>query len=270
MLTAVEQLHTTARRFAMDAHARWCAWYDDSGASGRPSSVEARGIYPRYLIHVAMLRAVELFMPAMLPSDLATARGVLAAAIRRASSPSTQRLTGSVEQSAMEEERQAFAAFIETVTIDQLIQTEPLPYRQALTLEEAATRWAPVVTAWSIGSSYWYPLSDSHRNDVIAFAAPEFNRALGAVWLRSVLAARGVERVFEFREFTDDPGYDLDLSMADFCYTGAEGYWCTPALDWLVYASHEESLTLGGGWLIAAARAAWPAWSSHLWTANWS
>ncbi len=35
-------------------------------------------------------------------------------------------------------------------------------------------------------------------------------------------------------------------------------------MDWLMYASHEGSLTIAGDWLIEEVRAAWPEWEQHL------
>ena len=64
------------------------------------------------------------------------------------------------------------------------------------------------------------------------------------------------------------PVVEQPLAAASFRFDGGEGHWCDARVDrrdWLVYASHEGSLTLGGGWLVAAAQRAWPAWAGHLW-----
>lgn len=60
-----------------------------------------------------------------------------------------------------------------------------------------------------------------------------------------LLERRGVERVFEIREHGEC--YQLDLALAEFRYgPGLEGYWFDETDDWVVYCSHEHSLTLAG------------------------
>jgi hypothetical protein len=74
--------------------------------------------------------------------------------------------------------------------------------------------------------------------------------------LQSILSARRIERLFELREYGDC--FELDVAAASFCYDGTEGSWCDRDLDWMINASHEATITFGGGWLIQAVRDATP------------
>ena len=134
---------------------------------------------------------------------------------------------------------------------------------------EAAVTWTALASAWDItDASWWFPLAETSRRGVVAFQAAAFHAALGPTWLRRLLAERGVERTICFPEFDELPVEEVPLPVATFRFDGAERYWCDARADhrdWLVYASHEDSLTLGGGWLVAAAQRAWPAWSRQLW-----
>jgi hypothetical protein len=135
---------------------------------------------------------------------------------------------------------------------------------------EAAAIWADIVADWDIapGSVWWFPLAPTKRLGVLALDAREFNAALGAPWLKELLAGHGVERVLYFREFADLPVLQQPLDQVTFRYDRAEGYWCDTRADrrdWLVYASHENSITLGGPWLVHALHGSWPAWRAHLW-----
>jgi len=135
---------------------------------------------------------------------------------------------------------------------------------------DAAAVWAAIAAEWDIapGDVWWFPLAPTSRTGVLALQAEAFAAALGAGWMRDALAAHGVERVLYFREFADLPVLEQPLAQATFRYDRAEGYWCDARAerrDWLVYASHEDSLTLGGSWLVEALQAAWPAWREHLW-----
>lgn len=76
------------------------------------------------------------------------------------------------------------------------------------------------------------------------------------------IAERGVIRVLELRE--DGPGYELDLSESHFTYNGAEGCWTIGSIEWLVYASHESSITFGGPWLIERMRRVFPEFDRYL------
>lgn len=128
--------------------------------------------------------------------------------------------------------------------------------------------WERASSAWDIRDQYWYPLEDTTRADVMAFNASGFHAAGGVEGLRAALAARGVERVIETRELAELPTREVDVADADFAYEFAEGYWCDAHHDWIVYASHENSLTIGGRWLIDAIRQRWPEWEMHSW-ARW-
>jgi len=125
--------------------------------------------------------------------------------------------------------------------------------------------WQRLADTWTVGAGYWHPLAEGPRRDVLAFQAPDFHQALVAEGrLHTILAGRGVERVFELRE--GGSAYQIELSDLDPAYTGDEGFWCSDVVDWLLYASYEGSLTVGGKWLISEVKAARPEWERHVWT----
>jgi len=55
------------------------------------------------------------------------------------------------------------------------------------------------------------------------------------------------------------------VSLFQPYYNGAEGYWSSDGLDWIIYASHESSVTVGG-WLLEEVKQAWSDWNSRIWT----
>ena len=131
--------------------------------------------------------------------------------------------------------------------------------------DERDALWARASAVWDIRDTHWHPLAETSREDVAAFRASAFHAAVGAAGLRAALAAHGVRRVVETREFAELPTRELDLAQADFEYDFAEGYWCDARLDWLVYASHEDTLAVGGAWLSDAVKQQWPGWEAHYW-----
>lgn len=125
--------------------------------------------------------------------------------------------------------------------------------------------WSRLEDAWGVRAGYWYPLREIGRRDVLAFEASAFDEALVASGrLHAIFATRGIERAFELRE--GGGAFQVALGDLEPAYTGEEGYWCSDAMDWLLYASHENSVTVAGEWLISAVKAAWPAWERHVWT----
>jgi hypothetical protein len=97
----------------------------------------------------------------------------------------------------------------------------------------------------------------------VAFKTRAFDEAVAPERLRGALAARGIQRVWELREY--GPEYEEAVAMLDPYYNGAEGYWSSGDLDWIIYASHESSVTVGG-WLLQDVKAIWPSWQVHVWT----
>ena len=144
-----------------------------------------------------------------------------------------------------------------------------------LAKSEADEAWASLAQTWDIipNGVWWFPLAPTTCAAVVAFKAAAFHVALGREWLRRTLAGRGVERVLHFSEFDHVPVAELPLAAAAFRYERrpGEGYWCDARAahrGWLVYASHEDSVTLGGAWLVADAQHDWPNWSAHLWNGS--
>jgi hypothetical protein len=115
-----------------------------------------------------------------------------------------------------------------------------------------------------VPEGYWYPLADVARTDLLAFEAPRFHEALLAgKRLHAILADHGVEHVFELLE--GGKAYSMELRDLYPMYGGDEGFWCSDAMDWILYASHEGSFTVGGSGLVPAVKAAWPDWKRYVW-----
>jgi len=112
---------------------------------------------------------------------------------------------------------------------------------------------------------YWHPLlGEELPPQVFAVQQAWFDYAVPPPTLQRILGQRDITRVWELREY--GPEYEIDLDEMEPEYTGAEGYWTSGDMDWLVYVSHESSVTLAGGWLIDAVKTVWPEWERRLYT----
>jgi hypothetical protein len=198
-------------------------------------------------------------------ADFEHTRSLLVAAGHSAHDEFTREPIGEVDARAMAEERAAFCQYVDGLRPPDLHSVEPLPNRRVLTVEESKSIWSPVRARWQFTNDYWYPLAVCTLTDVIAFNANAFEGAVPYDQLRTILIKHGVQRVWELREYR--PEYEQDVLLLIPRYNGAEGYWSSAELDWIIYASHEASVTIGG-WLVGEIEAVWPAWKAHVWSAD--
>lgn len=138
---------------------------------------------------------------------------------------------------------------MEALTPTDLVNAEPLPYRRVLRKEDSERLWNGLRKAWSIGGGYWFPLKEgTPPHNILAFHTDYF-QSNGQRTLRDALERRGVSKVFRLHEFAN-PEYKVELRIFEPGYGDVgEQYSTSEHADWIVYASHESSMTIGE-WLI--------------------
>jgi hypothetical protein len=157
-------------------------------------------------------------------------------------------------RAAMDEERETFAHFVRSVTVNELESVEPLQFRRVFGKEELNQAWHRLDDVWDIKMGHgWWPLrAGVAPSNVIAFHEDWFNRDKIAA-LRELLLDHGIDRVWELREFGEWACEQSTMALKP-AYTGEEGYRMSSKVDWLVYVSHESSVTLAGEWLVEGFR----------------
>jgi hypothetical protein len=262
-------LHTAARRYCLDRHRYWCQRYSeivikggDRQQDGYHYSSEALATFPRYNVLNAIRVELERIDSAKL-GNLESTRAFLVLAGETAEDEFTMRPISEIDAQAMAEERDAFCRYVRELELSDLNLVEELPYRRVLATEESKSIWLRLRDRWQISKGYWYPLADCKLPDVVAFKTRDFEKAFMRKTLQGILAAHGIERVWELREY--GPEYEEDVSLFEPHYNGAEGYWSSGDLDWIIYASHESSVTVGG-WVLQEVKAMWSSWRSQVWT----
>lgn len=262
-------LITAARRYCLERFAYWCDQYSkivqkrsNLEHDGYHYSPEALATFPRYNVLNAIRVEIERFDEAKL-DDPDHTKALLILAGETADDDFTRQPIGEIDRSVMAEEREAFCAYLASLTLVDLKAVAPLPYRRVLSTEESTSIWSRLRSRWEIPRGYWYPLADCELPDVVAFKARAFDEALPNERVREILKAKGIERVWELREY--GPEYEEALELFEPKYNGAEGYWTSGDLDWIIYASHECSVTVGG-WLLGDLKVAWPSWQANVWT----
>ena len=222
---------------------------------------EALGIFPRYNVLKAIQVELERLDPASL-TDLPETRELLLLAGMTAEDEFTMEPIGVIDASTIADEREAFCRFIRGLAEADLALIQPLLYRRVLSQDEAAQILSRLQQTWQITDWYWYPLAESSIATVAAFQDGPFHEALSPQLLQSILGTRGIERIGSFESSGQS---EQDAALFFPYYNGAEGYWSSGELDWIVYASHESSVTVGG-WLLEEIKALWPSWNEKIWT----
>lgn len=137
---------------------------------------------------------------------------------------------------------------------------------------ETAYEAIPVNIKNFIWSCYWYPLKkikdDIH---VIAFEADFFDDGVYLNLLRDILISHGVSRVTvvpeldhvyvieNFKEtildIDEDGAYDLPHHSEQFIFDKSK--------DWMIYTSHEATITFAGEWLVSEIKKCIKDWEKH-------
>lgn len=144
------------------------------------------------------------------------------------------------------------------------MEKEKIPDEVSIELREK------MENTWDINlRHYWYPLSKCKRCDLIAFDADyieDDSSKLNCIIM--LLKEHGVSQLYEFLE--SGHAYKIQISELRPFYayynasTGGEGFWCSEEMDWIIYASHEGTITFGGEWLVEGLKSLWSDWKNHI------
>ncbi|SHN13758.1 hypothetical protein [Roseibium suaedae] len=250
-MTESLDLHTFARRYCIDRIAYWHNKYRpierneiNSIGSGRHKTTDAAyDIFPRYNILAEILLSVETLDSDNLPEFKKLAE-LLSNFGHSAKSDFTSNHDNSTAHSAEQEERYTFIEAVEKAAADGPGEQLPLPYRRVLAHSEVEQVRSDIATIWGATDDYWYPLREKSHPSLVAFDLGSIDEKRFLKYLCKFLSFGRDEKIFELREY--GPSYQLDGRLAHPQYNGAEGYWCSPSNEWIVYCSHENTVTLGG------------------------
>ncbi len=255
-------LHTAARRYCEDRFLEWTQTYADLQAKenfqtenlfkpGWDYSQEAYGIFPRYRFDKATKIEVERLVPHSSKS-LEELRSQLITASDIAEGRLHAELKNEIARKALREESEDYKTYIRILSEGDLLSIAPLPFRRVLTTTESKALWNQLRMTWDIGEGYWFPLREEPiPPNMMAFHVDYFEKMNGVKLLQEALRMRHFARVFELHEFSpDEPDYEIEVSILKPAYLfGGEQYCTAEGIDWVVYASHESSITVCGEWL---------------------
>ncbi len=261
-MNEIQALHAAARRYCVERFDYWAERYKQllprmPVLAYTPKQLDT---FPRYNMVDAIREAIE----SAVSGDFSSLHDLRVFLISTARNVETQRTQGSedIARQAMHEERDLFCNYVEGVTDGQLRRIEPLPYRRSLSETETIDLRTRVHAKWDWDGKYWYPLiAEDMPQNVIALQYRYFHDEVGAEALQRLLHAHQPGHLYEFREWR--PDLEIDDELLDALYT-QERFWTNDEMDWVVYVSHESSITFAGQWLIEAILEIWPNWRQRI------
>jgi hypothetical protein len=265
-MNSAQALHNAARCYCIDNYRHWCKVYaavpKGEDGCGYHYSAKALDTFPRYQILNAIRVAVETVDSDSL-ADFTSAKSLVVNAGSIADDDFTRNPLGEIATNAQSSEREKFCDFVNSLTEMGVWNYDPLPYRRVLSKAESERVWSSLGSVWGVPArAHWYPLCETSIADIAAFRADAFHEFVPAHALRRKLVGLCIERVWELREY--GPEYIEDVELFDPLYNGAEGAWTAPGYPWVIYASHESSLTVAGT-LLSEIKRMWPNWQQHKW-----
>jgi hypothetical protein len=254
----ITALHTAARGFCMEQYAFWVRKYTELQkaekflpehyfSSGWTYSRDAYSLFPRYrLVEATLINIERLSFDGRTPLD--EARETLLAAGREALDSLHREFKGKAAAvEALETQARSYDEFVRDASDRPLDEVQPIAYRRVLTKSESEGLWALLKQRWKIrGAGYgWFPLTD----DPAPAGALTFHKELwlfrdGHSLLQRFLLKENVFRCFLLREL-GPPDFEMDAVLAESKYDGSESFIMTNS-DWVLYTSHESSVTLAG------------------------
>lgn len=240
-----EALITTARRYCIDNHSYWANRYsNEMSHNNNPYSDNDYNLFPRYNALAAILLGVEAFVGQTFAS-LDNCKQELKQMGLTSRTPFTTGQQNDIERNAIQDERNKFVKFIDGITMRDLELVEALPHRRKLKDEEAKQIRQYLLDNWNYDGGYWEPLENKSQKPTV-FVMKESVTQSDIKKIIQIVSERADNKIFEISEDRNDYEIEIDSFSPDLYET----ICCDKSFDWVVYGSHESTISFGGAWLI--------------------
>ncbi|HEY5462997.1 MAG TPA: hypothetical protein VIJ95_07055 [Hanamia sp.] len=244
-MTPTEALITTARRYCMDNHSYWANRYsNEMSHNNNPYSDNDYNLFPRYNALAAILLGVETFV-GQTSTSIDNCKQELKQTGLTSQTPFTTGRQNDIERNAIQDERNKFAKFIDSITDSDLELVEALPHRRKLKDEEAKQIRKQLLDTWNYDGSYWEPLENRSTKPTV-FLMKEIVTKEDIEKIIQIVSEKADKNIFEVSEDRNDYEIEIDSFSPDLYET----ICCDKSFDWVVYGSHESTIAFGGTWLI--------------------
>lgn len=155
-------------------------------------------------------------------------------------------------KNAIVQEREKFIKFIQAIIPEDLLYVEPLPYHRKLSESESQIIRQRMKQAFDYNGCYWYPLSgeDNKPNMAVVFVSLcNFTSTDEKAVNRYLIQQSINQRFFVVSEDWDDG--EMALQVEDEVISELhEGAIFGENFTWLIYGSHEGTITFGSEKLV--------------------
>lgn len=251
-MTSTEALITAARRYCNTNFSYWYNRYARE-RTGQDYPVytysdQDYDLFPRYNALSAILGETEMLVGKSWP-DLSGCRAVLIQVGLSAQSPLIIS-ENAIEAAAILDERNKFIHFVQHITQEELDLVAPLPYRRRLAEEEKEAVRQQLLERWNYEGNYWDPLEERCPTESLYLAKANIT----PTDYQSIINFISEHARPPLLEVTED-GSDTEIELSEFhpadCY---ETICCDYDYKWLIYGSHESTLTFAGEQLLVFIR----------------
>lgn len=250
-MTLDEALITAARRYCKDNYTYWANRYaKERSGSDFPEyaySDKDYDLFPRYNVLAAILGEVEMLVGKSFPA-LLSCRETLAHIGHAAQSLFTLS-DNPIEAAAIQDEREKFIHYVETITPEELTKITPLPYRRRLNENERENVRQHLLDRWNYDGDYWDPLVEKSPGNILFLAKMHLSDADYQA-IKDYICSHSTPYLLEITE----EATDTEITCSEFhpdCYETA---YCDYSYDWLLYGSYESTITFAGEQLLSFIR----------------
>lgn len=114
---------------------------------------------------------------------------------------------------------------------------------------------------WGVESFYWHPLYYSDKPDLIALKKVYWEDKKQSNKIVELLLSHNIKEVIEVRsdkQLTTRKLVNTDMLWnGDDYFWNNEAFWYDESYEWLIYVTHEDSITFGGKWLVENVKRIW-------------
>jgi hypothetical protein len=246
-MTHIEALITLARRYCQDNYSYWAEKYSQERTGNDfpcTYSDTDYNLFPRYKVLSAILSSVETLTGQDF-QNIESCQNDLKIMAFTAKSTFTTGQQNDIEKHAIEDECRKFAEYIGNLSSNDLINVEPLPYKRRMKEDESLQIRSRLLEKWNYDGDYWDPLVDNSPRKVV------FLR-------KKSITDNDFTQIIEFIRRISQPhlyqvteeGNDAEIEFSLFHPDSYETIYFDKTFEWVVYGSHESTITFSGGTLL--------------------
>lgn len=147
---------------------------------------------------------------------------------------------GKTETYYVQAAESAFREYVESVSPDCI--SPVVPYNRIIWGDEAKTIANRFYEAWHYDKSYWYPLNRMSGDDKLFISPDRIKPYLHEIYR---LLRLPQEHIYAYGEAVYDHPYCGEAEELAF-YSGCETAFCPKDFSWIIYFSHENTVTFAG------------------------